>query len=177
VKRGYWVVRKVLGEHIPPPPPKVPVLPSEESKLSLSLRDTLARHREDPTCAACHARFDSYGLVFEGFGPIGERRTADLAGRPVDLTAPFPDGSERQGLQGLREYIHQYRQRDFVDTFSRKLLAFALGRNLQLSDQLLVEQMRATLEKNGNAFNAAVETIVTSPQFLNRRAPRELTNN
>jgi hypothetical protein len=177
VKRGYWVVRKVLGEHIPPPPPKVPQLPSDESKLELSLRDTLARHREDHSCAACHARFDSFGLVFEGFGPVGDRRTMDLAGRTVDINAPFPDGSERQGVEGLRQYIREYRQRDFVDTFSRKLLAFALGRNLQLSDELLVEEMRANLEKNGYTFNNAVETIVTSPQFLNRRTQRDLTAN
>ncbi len=177
VKRGYWVVRKVLGEHIPPPPPKVPELPSDESKLQLSLRDTLARHREDHSCAACHARFDSFGLVFEGFGPVGDRRTLDLAGRQVDTGAPFPDGSERQGLEGLRQYIREYRQRDFVDTFSRKLLAFALGRNLRLSDELLVEEMRANLEKNGYTFNNAVETIVTSSQFLNRRTQRDLTAN
>jgi len=177
VKRGYWVVRKVLGEHIPPPPPKVPELPSDESKLQLSLRDTLARHREDHTCAACHARFDSFGLVFEGFGPIGDRRTLDLAGRQVDIAAPFPDGSERQGIEGLRRYIREYRLRDFVDTFSRKLLAFALGRNLRLSDELLVEEMRANLEKNGYTFNNAVETIVTSSQFLNRHTQRDLTAN
>ena len=75
VKRGNWVVKRVLGEHIPPPPAKVPELPSDESKLGdLTLRQTLERHRADPSCAACHARFDSFGLVFEGYGPVGERR-------------------------------------------------------------------------------------------------------
>src|SRR5262249_56443670 len=67
VKRGYWVVRRVLGEVIPPPPPNVPELPSDESKLGeLTLRQTLAMHREHANCAACHERFDSFGLVFEG---------------------------------------------------------------------------------------------------------------
>ncbi len=177
VKRGFWVVRRVLGEHIPPPPPKVPELPSDESKLQLSLRETLARHRADASCAACHARFDSFGLVFEGFGPVGETRTIDLAGRPVDTSAPFADNSEREGIGGLKQYIREYRQRDFVDNFSRKLLAFALGRNLQLSDEILVEQMRANLEKNGYAFNNAVDTIVTSSQFLNKRSQRDLSAN
>jgi hypothetical protein len=177
VKRGYWVVRRVLGEHIPPPPPKVPELPSDESKLELSLRETLARHRQDSSCAACHARFDSFGLVFEGFGPIGEAREKDLAGRAVDTRAPFPDGSERAGVEGLRRYLREYRQADFVETFCRKLLAFALGRNLQLSDEILVEEMRAKLEANGYTFHNAVETIVTSPQFLNKRAQADLTAN
>ena len=77
VKRGYWVVRRVLGEYIPPPPPTVPALPKDESQLGeLTLRQALVRHRQDPACAGCHARFDSYGLVFEGYGPTGERRAA-----------------------------------------------------------------------------------------------------
>src|SRR5258706_9345550 len=76
VKRGYWVVRRVLGERIPPPPAQVPELPNDEAKLGdLTLRETLARHRQDPTCASCHQRFDSFGLVFEGYGPVGELRT------------------------------------------------------------------------------------------------------
>jgi hypothetical protein len=177
VKRGYWVVRRVLGEHIPPPPPKVPELPSDESKLELSLRDMLARHREDKSCAACHARFDSFGLVLEGFGPIGEPRRADLAGRTVETRAPFPDGSERDGLNGLRDYIKAQRQNDFLQTFCRKLLAFALGRSLRLSDEILVEQMRANLEKNGYTPLSAIETIVTSNQFLRKRTNREFTTN
>ena len=98
VKRGYWVVRRVLGEMIPPPPPNVPELPQDEAKLDLPLRDMLAKHRENPTCAACHARFDSFGLAFEGYGPIGEKRAKDLAGRPVDTRSPFPGGSA--GLRG-----------------------------------------------------------------------------
>jgi hypothetical protein len=82
VKRGYWVVRRVLGEVIPPPPPSVPELPQDEAKIDLPLREMLAKHREDPGCASCHARFDSFGLVFEGYGPVGEARAKDLAGRP-----------------------------------------------------------------------------------------------
>ncbi|HWE97767.1 MAG TPA: DUF1592 domain-containing protein, partial [Tepidisphaeraceae bacterium] len=102
VKRGNWVVKRILGERIPPPPPKVPELPSDESKLDLTLRQTLERHRADPTCAACHARFDSMGLVFEGYGPVGEARKLDLGGRPVDARATFPGGAEGSGLAGLR---------------------------------------------------------------------------
>ena len=90
VKRGNWVVRNVLGERISPPPPGVPRLPEDETKLDLPLRDAMARHRSDPSCASCHAKFDALGLVFEGYGPIGERRDKDLAGRPVDVSATFP---------------------------------------------------------------------------------------
>ena len=99
VKRGYWVVRRVLGEIIPPPPPVVPELPQDEAKTDLPLRDMLAQHRANPVCAACHARFDSFGLAFEGYGPVGEARTKDLAGRPVDTQAVFPGGSQGRRIR------------------------------------------------------------------------------
>jgi hypothetical protein len=170
VKRGYWVVRRLLGEHIPAPPPEVPELPKDEAKLGdLTLPQLLAKHREHKSCAACHQRFDSIGLVFEGFGPIGERRDVDLGGRPVDAKATFPDGSEGTGLDGLRRYLSQQRQQDFADNLCRKLLAYALGRGLLLSDNTTLEQMHARLAADGDRFGGLIETIVTSPQFLNKR--------
>jgi hypothetical protein len=171
VKRGYWVVRRVLGEVIPPPPPVVPELPSDESKSDLPLRDMLAKHRANPVCASCHQRFDVFGLAFEGYGPVGEVRTVDLAGRPVDTKAVFPGGSEGAGLEGVERYIREHRQGDYLDNLSRKLLAYALNRSLMLSDELTVDRMQTRLAANGDRFASLVETIVTSPQFLNKRNP------
>ncbi len=177
VKRGYWVVRRVLGEQIPPPPPTVPELPKDEANLgALTLPQVLARHRADKSCAACHRRFDAIGLVFEDFGPIGERRTKDLGGRPVATDATFPDGKDRNGLAGLRDYLHEKRQDDFVDNLCRKLFSYALGRGLMLSDRQALDTMRSRLTADGYVFGSLVETIVTSPQFLNQRGrddPRE----
>ena len=169
VKRGYWVARRVLGEVIPPPPPTVPELPKDEAKLDLPLREMLAKHRDNPSCSSCHARFDSFGLTFEGYGPVGEARTKDLAGRPVDTQATFPGGSQGAGLRGLQDYIRANREKDFLDNLSRKMLVYALGRSLQLSDELLIERMNARLAANGYRFGALVETVVTSPQFLKKR--------
>jgi hypothetical protein len=177
VKRGYWVVRRLLGEQIPPPPPAVPELPKDEATLGeLTLPQLLVQHRQDRNCAGCHQRFDSIGLVFEGFGPIGERRAKDLGGRPVQTTATFPDGTDRSGLDGLREYLRDRRQDDLVDNLCRKLFSYALGRSLQLSDQPAVDALKARLAADDHAFGSLVEAIVTSPQFLNKRGrddPRE----
>lgn len=178
VKRGYWVVRRVLGEQIPPPPPTVPELPADESKLGdLTLREALARHREDPACFGCHARFDSYGLVFEGFGPIGERRTLDLGGKLVQTRAEFSNGVQEAGVEGLRRYLKQNREDDFMDTLCRQLLAYGLGRTLILSDDSTIREMRAKLASNGYRFNTLVESIVTCPQFLNKRGQDNLAKN
>lgn len=169
VKRGYWVVRRVLGEVIPPPPANVPELPQDEAKMDAPLREVLAQHRKNPACASCHARFDSFGLAFEGYGPIGEKREKDLAGHPVESQATFPGGILGSGFEGIEQYIREHREKDFADNLSRKLLAYALGRSLQLSDEPAIETMKAKLAAGNYRFTTLVEAIVTSPQFLNKR--------
>ncbi|WP_182867641.1 DUF1592 domain-containing protein [Rhodopirellula sp. JC639] len=175
VQRGNWLVKHVLGEHIPAPPAAVPELPSDESKLGeLTLREALQRHRADPSCAACHDKIDSFGLVFEHYGPIGERRETDLGGRQVDSHVQFPDDSHGDGIEGLRDYIRRARQADFVDHFCRKLLAYALGRSLELSDEAAIAEMNESLAAEGFRIRDAIENIVTSPAFRNKRVNADL---
>ncbi len=170
VKRGYWVVRRLLGETIPPPPPNVPELPVDESQLGeLTLRQTLEKHRAIESCAVCHDRFDSVGLSFESYGPVGEHRSRDLGEKPIDDSAVFPNGQEGRGLAGLRDYIRKDRQTDFTENLCRKLLAFALGRSLRLSDDLLIETMQEKLVSKDYRFDSIVKAIVFSPQFLEKR--------
>jgi hypothetical protein len=153
----------------------VPDLPNDERKMgNLTLREVLAKHREDPRCAGCHARFDSFGLAFEGFGPVGELRDKDLGGRPVDTRAQFPGGASGTGVEGLRAYLKAHRQDDFVDNLCRKLTSFGLGRTLQLFDDLAIDEMRAKLAASGYRFGSLVESIVTSPQFLTKRGRERL---
>jgi hypothetical protein len=171
VKRGYWVVRRLLGERIPPPPPTVPELPEDEAKTDTPLRDVLAQHRSNPLCSGCHARFDVFGLAMEGYGPVGEARTKDLAGRVIDASATFPGAFQGSGFRGVQAYIKEKRQQDFLDNISRKLLSYSLSRSLQLSDDPVVEQMKTQMRATGYRFGSLVETIVTSRQFLNRRRP------
>jgi cytochrome c553 len=171
VKRGYWVARRILGEHIPAPPPDVPELPGSEAEAGeLTLRQALEKHREDPNCTACHARFDSFGLVFEGYGPVGERRTLDLGGRPVDSSAEFPGGGVGSGIEGLREYLREQRHDDFINHFCRMLLSYALSRSLIASDDALLTEMRTCLSSHSYRCSSIIEVIVTSPQFLNKRS-------
>jgi hypothetical protein len=174
VKRGYWVARNVLGQYIPAPPPNVPAIPSKEADLgNLTLAQTMARHREDPNCASCHATFDFFGLAYEGYGPVGERRDRDLGGRTVQPTTDFPDGVQRSDVSGILEYVRAKRQQDFVDNLCRRLASYALGRSVIPSDRKRLGQMQAALRANGNRFSTLVETLVTSPQFLLKRMPQD----
>jgi len=169
VKRGYWTVRRILGEVIPPPPPVVPELPQDEAKADAPLRDVLAQHRANSLCAGCHARFDTFGLAMEGYGPVGEKRSKDLGGRPIDASATFPGGFEGSGFRGVQTYIREKRQNDYIDNLSRKLLSYALGRTLLLSDEPIIEKMKTRLAANDYRFDSMVDTIVSTPQFLNKR--------
>ncbi len=169
VKRGYWLVRRVLGEVIPPPPPVVPELPQDEAKTDALLKDVLAKHRANPVCAGCHARFDVFGIAMEAYGPVGESRTKDLAGRAIDPSATFPGGYAGSGFRGVQAYIKEHRQNDYLANLSRKLLSYGLSRSLQLSDDPLVDKMQTRMASNGYRFDTLVETIVSSSQFLNSR--------
>jgi hypothetical protein len=169
VKRGHWMVSRLLGENIPPPPPNIPALPNDEAQTNAPIKVLLSEHRKNPMCAQCHTRFDVFGLTLEGYGPIGEARAKDLGGRDIDASATLPGNVEEAGFKGVREYIKTHRQAGFIDGMTRKLLSYALDRSLILSDEPLIAKMESRLAANGYRFNTLVETIVASPQFRNKR--------
>jgi hypothetical protein len=170
VKRGFWVVHKVLGEHVPAPPADVVALPAKETDTNgKSIRELLALHVEAEKCARCHRRFDAVGLSMEGFDRIGRTRSKDLAGRPIDDVVRLSDGTEARGVPEFARHLVLERRDDYIRTLCRKLLGYALGRSLQLSDDVLLEEMRVALDKNGDRFVPLFETIVRSPQFRNQR--------
>jgi len=169
VKRGFWAVHHLLGQHFPPPPADVPELPGDEKNAPRTIRELMAEHTANPRCAVCHVHFDSLGMAMEGFDPIGRRRSKDLAGRVVIDSVEFPGGETASGIPGLIQYIEKNRKQDFVRTMCRKFLGYALGRSVMLSDSILLEQMESALRKNEYRFSVLFETVVTSPQFRNQR--------
>lgn len=170
VKRGFWVVHKVLGEHIPPPPPDVAVLPAKESDTGgKTVRELLKLHVADAKCASCHQRFDPVGLAMEGFDPIGRSRVKDLAGRPIDNAVSLPTGAEVKGVPAFGDHLVKARKADFEKTLCQKFLGYALGRSLQLSDQPLLEKMQADLATKDDKLSALFELVTLSPQFRTQR--------
>jgi hypothetical protein len=170
VKRGFWVVHKLLGEHIPAPPADVAVLPAKETNTDgKTIRQLLALHTENESCARCHRRFDPVGLAMEGFDPIGKSRSKDLAGRPVDNIVNMPNGEQAKGVPEFAKYLESHRKHEFIKTMCHKFLGFALGRSVVLSDQMLLSKMQAELETNGYRFSTVFDIVVSSPQFRNQR--------
>jgi hypothetical protein len=159
ILRGNWVFETLLGERLPRPPADVPQLPDRVPN-NLTARQLIERHSSDAACAMCHARIDPYGFALEQYDAIGRRRPTI-----VDTKSKLPDGKTVEGLDGLRNYLAIDRRDDFVQQFCRKLLGFALGREVQLSDEPLLAEMQAKLNANEYRFKVAVEAIVTSRQF------------
>jgi hypothetical protein len=165
VLRGNWLVETMLGEKLPKPPANVPRLPEDEAGAEGTVREMVARHTRVAECAVCHVRIDPFGFALERYDPIGRFREKDLGGRPIDVKVQLKDGTEFEGLDGLRGYLLKKRMKDVERTFSQKLLGYALGRSVTLSDQVLVEEMVAGFEKEGGRFSDAVMSIVRSKQF------------
>src|SRR5262249_37897116 len=168
VKRGFWVVHHLLGQHFPPPPADVPELPKTEKESAKTIREMLAQHTTQRQCAMCHVHFDGLGLTMEGFDAVGRARTKDLAGRKIEAVGPPPGGKPADGVGGLIEYVEKNRVREFERNLCRKVLGYALGRSVLLSDQPLIEEMENRLRAEGR-FSVLFETIVTSPQFRRQR--------
>lgn len=164
ILRGNWVSEFLLGDRLPKPPKGVPVLP-ESAPANVTERQLIELHSSDPACARCHQRIDPFGFALEGFDTIGRLRNKDAHGLEINTAAVLPDGTPITGLDGLRQYLLQNRRRDFVRTFCRRLLGYALGRSTQLSDEPLLDEMLVRLEQNEWRIGVALETIVLSPQF------------
>ena len=173
VLRGNWVSEVLLGEKLPRPPKGVPQLPDDEAATAgLTVRQLVEKHASDAKCAVCHKRIDPYGFALEAYDPIGRKRDADLGGRPVDTRAKAPDGTAFDGLDGLRDYLVTKRKDAFERQFCRKLVGYALGRSVQLSDEPLLDDMQAALAKNGGRISAALEAVVRSKPFREIRGSR-----
>ena len=160
ILRGNWIYETLLGEHLPRPPADVPLLP-EEVPDGLTSRQLIEQHSSVEACAKCHAHIDPFGFALEDYDALGQLREAD-----VDTKAKLLDGRVLDGAQGLRNYLIEIRRDDLVRQFCRKLVGFALGREVLLSDEPLLDQMQQALKAADYRFEIAVEKIIESPQSV-----------
>jgi hypothetical protein len=165
ILRGNWVAEVLLGDRLPRPPKDVPKLPEDEGTEKLTVRQLVEKHSNDPRCAGCHVHIDGYGFCLEEYDAIGRLRTQDLGGRPIDTRAQVFDGTMVDGAEGLRSYLLKQKRATVVSQFSRKLLGYALGRSVLLTDRPLLAQIQNQLKSHDFRFSVAVEAIVISRQF------------
>ena len=169
VIRGKWVLDNVLG--VPPPPPPATVPSLDEVKLSkrhASVRERLAEHRKNPTCAGCHRLTDPVGFALENYDAVGRWRTME-AGEPIDASGTLFDGTSFRGVAGLQKAILS-RPELFITTLSEKLLTFAIGRGVAYYDAAALRKVVRDASKQDYRFSAIITGIVKSTPFQMRTA-------
>lgn len=164
ILRGNWLSEVVLGEKLPRPPKDVPQL-ADAAPEGLTERKLIERHSTDEACIKCHSRIDPFGFALENYDAIGRFRTRDSSGLPIDSRTTLPDGTMIDGANGLRSYLLTARREAFVRQFLRKLMGYALGRSVQLSDEPLLAELTQEQLAPDQSILRAIERIVLSPQF------------
>ena len=162
---------------------------------SLPVREQLRIHREEASCASCHSDIDPWGVAFEHFDAVGQWRdqirrmrprpepVEDPAKKddekegeeeppppefdllPVDTHETLPDGTEIRGVDDLRAYLLGARRNDFARTIVSRLLAFALGRSLEFTDQPELDRLTARFIENDLKLRTLVREVVNSSLF------------
>ena len=164
VLRGKWVLDNLLGAPPPPPPPDVPQIeenaPGHQPR---SIRERLEQHRANPVCASCHATMDPIGFALEPFDAVGRWRTTD-AGLSIDASGALPSGAAFDGPGELREALLS-RPEEFVGTFTRKLLTYAVGRGLEAADAPTIRTIVREAAKTDYTFSSIVTGVVQSDPF------------
>jgi hypothetical protein len=177
VLRGAFVLKHIQG--VPPatPPADVPTLDEKDvgTTKALTVREMIAKHRANPTCASCHAVMDPLGLALENFDATGRWRDRDrYAGAAIDASGVLPDGTPITGPDDLREALLR-RPEQFAQTFTEGLLTYATGRKLEHYDMPSVRRIVRAAAGSGYRFSALVQGVVRSEQFTMRRAPSPVT--
>jgi hypothetical protein len=171
VKRGKWILDNILAAPPPPPPPDVPALRSTLDGKPLSAREQMEIHRSDPACASCHVKMDPLGFALENFDAVGAFRQQD-AGKPLDVSASMPDGTDFSGLTGLQAVLMS-RKDQFAQAFTERLLTYALGRGVEPYDLPTIRKISRLAASDNYRIRSIIMGIITSDPFLLRRTPEE----
>ena len=167
--RGKWVLENILGTPPPPPPPNVPSLKDDEDVQKFSMRQRIGLHSANPVCASCHKLMDPLGFALENFDAIGGWRTTNTANTPLDVSGELPDGTKFEGPAELREILLSHREQ-FVETFTEKLLTYALGRAIESYDKPAVRKIMRDTAASDYRWSSIVLGIVKSLPFQRRRS-------
>jgi hypothetical protein len=142
-------------------------LETKAGTIPPSIRERLAQHRTSPTCNSCHSVIDPLGFALENFDVVGAWRSIDESGKPVDATGTTAGGKNINGLAGLRALLLD-RPEQFPETFTEKLMAYALGRRIEYYDRPSVRQIVRGAAPQQYRWSALIMGIVESPAFQMR---------
>ena len=169
VLRGKWVLENIVGTPPPAPPANLDTALKTDPPGSApkTMRAQMEQHRTNPVCASCHQTMDPIGFALENFDVVGRWRTQDHAGLALDTADVLSDGTSIKGVVSLREALVR-RPDVFVQTFTEKLLIYALGRGLTAEDMPTVRKIVRDSGQQQYRFTALLQGIVESTPFQMR---------
>ena len=195
IYRGVWLKKHFFADPPPPPPPGVPTLAeNEDVQKDLTVKEQIALHREAAACSRCHKNIDPWGVAFENYDAVGlwrseikeyetivKKSKPDKKGRvktskqtvvkktsPVDAVTKLPDGQEVSGVEGLKKYLIKNKSGDLAEALSKRVLGYALGRQLEFSDEATVQELTKKFQDKKYRISALIEGIVTNQKFLQK---------
>lgn len=174
VTRGVWVSENILGIQPPPPPDEVPAIEPDISGAT-TIRERLAKHSTDKTCAECHRKIDPLGFSLETFDPIGRWRSfypkpkSSKASAPkVDSTGEFPSGETYQDFASFKKIIRETREDLFTRHLVRQVLSYSTGRHMEPADDFELEEIHTALKQEGQGLHSLMIRCLTSKIFRSR---------
>lgn len=172
VKRGVFILEKILGTPPAPPPPNIPPLEniaSKEDLAKMTLRETLDLHASNGMCRSCHNRMDPLGLALENFNALGRWREKD-SNQPVEPGGKLITGEKFDTIQELKRILANEHQHNYLHNMAEKLLMYALGRGVEYYDTETLDQLTHRLTEAGGRPSALIHGIIESAPFQQRRA-------
>ncbi|MEI7863464.1 MAG: DUF1588 domain-containing protein, partial [Planctomycetota bacterium] len=170
ITRGAWVATVILNRPPPPPPDDIPPIEKDDraiESLGLTLRQRLAAHQTNASCAACHARIDPLGFVLENYDAVGRWREKYPSGLAIDSTGELFGELAFTDIVGLKDQLLDHPE-IFFRAFSEQLLSYAIGRRIDVNDTPAMNRIVARVEEDHGQFSTVVRAIVASPPFRQR---------
>jgi hypothetical protein len=170
VRRGVWVLEQLLGERVPPPPPDIPALDTQEPKSvqGLTLRQRTELHTKNPVCANCHRTLDPIGFGLENFDAIGRWRDKNEAGVAIDSAGKLPTGTAFSNPAELKRLLAG-RESDIARNLTERFMAYALGRPLEGYDEVVIDQLMARIAGDEYKVRTILTEVIASYLFTHRR--------
>ncbi len=171
VRRGKWVMDKILCAAPGSPPENVPLEPSNNGNLrdESLIRQRMATHRSmGTTCYACHQVMDPIGLTFENFDSMGFFRSKYQNGAAVDSSGELPTGEKFNDYSSLTDYLNMDQR--FPRCFVGKFASFAQGRDMTTyTDRCGIESIAKDAARVDKKFSDVVVDIVLQSNFRKRK--------
>ncbi|MBL9186510.1 MAG: DUF1592 domain-containing protein [Opitutaceae bacterium] len=163
VTRGVFINERILGVHIPPPPPGVPAI-EPDIRGAVSIRDQLDKHRNSESCASCHQKIDPPGFALENYDPVGVWRTNyGQGGKGVKVSGEgiTPDGAKFSDVAAWQR-LQAQRGRQLARGFAGQFLVYATGAPLRFSDEAAIDAIAART----TGLRSLIREVVLSGTFL-----------